>query len=256
MNLLLGQMDIAWEEVGANLGRVEAALEQHSPEPGTVVILPEMFATGFSMDPARSCGRSSDGIIPALSGWARRWGVWMLAGVALRDGDRVVNGAVGLDPGGEIVLRFDKLHGFTPAGEPAVYASGVDVVVGGFAGHPLAPFICYDLRFPEVFRRATDRGAEWMVVIANWPARRERHWLTLLQARAIENQCWVVGVNRAGSDPTATYSGRSVVVDPMGVIRCDAGEGERWVGCTVDLEETKRWREQFPALADRRVWRE
>jgi omega-amidase len=254
MNLLLGQIDIVWENIGENLRRVETAIGRHAPMPDTVLILPEMFATGFSMEVSRTCGGGEVEVLESLARWARERRIWILAGATVGGQGRNRNVVVGMDPQGNEVLRFTKLHGFSPASEPAAYTPGEDVLVREFAGIRLAPFICYDLRFPEVFRRAASRGAEWMVVVANWPARRERHWLTLLQARAIENQCWVIGVNRAGSDPQASYTGRSLVVDPMGVIRCDAGEGERWVGFTMDPEETTRWRGQFPAWRDRRVW--
>jgi len=119
-----------------------------------------------------------------------------------------------------------------------------------WAGLRIAPFICYDLRFPEHFRSAAGEGADMFVVIANWPVARIHHWLTLLQARAIENQAAVVGVNRCGTDPRFTYNGRSVVVSPHGHIVADAGEREHIVTATIDPGEIRAWRREFPALAD------
>lgn len=251
MQVVLGQMDIVWEDAGANVARVTAALERVVPRAGALVVLPEMFASGFSMDAARACAGGALAM-EALAGWARRWGCRVIGGVALEDANGPGNMALGFGPDGAELFRFRKLHGFSPTGEPQQYRSGDAVGVWTLGEFRVAPFVCYDLRFPEVFRAAVGQGADLMVVIANWPARRERHWLALLQARAIENQAWVIGVNRAGTDPNATYSGRSVVVDPMGVVRLDAGEGERWVTLDVDVAEVRAWRDAFPALKDRR----
>lgn len=250
---MIGQIELVWEDAAANAARVESALERERPEAGTLVVLPEMFGSGFSMDVARACAGSGM-LLARMSAWAKRWHCWVMGGLALNEAGGPANSAVAFGPDGTEAFRFRKLHGFSPVGEPEVFRCGDSVGVWEVGGFRLAPFVCYDLRFPEVFREASRRGADLLVVIANWPARRERHWLALLQARAIENQAWVVGVNRAGNDPSATYSGRSVVVDPLGVIRADAGEGERWVRAELDPAEARSWREAFPALRDRREW--
>jgi predicted amidohydrolase len=114
-------------------------------------------------------------------------------------------------------------------------------------------FVCYDLRFPEVFRMAALQGTELMIVIANWPEVRIQHWITLLQARAIENQAYVVGVNRAGRDPRLFHPGRSMIIDPHGTILVDAGEGESIATSDIDLEVVRDWRRSFPALRDIRA---
>jgi omega-amidase len=116
----------------------------------------------------------------------------------------------------------------------------------------VAPFICYDLRFPEAFRVATRRGAQVLVVIANWPASREAHWRSLLNARAIENQAYVAGINRCGTDPNHTYAGRSLIIDPRGEILADAGPSEGWIEAHLDLASLTAYRSEFPALEDMR----
>ena len=120
-----------------------------------------------------------------------------------------------------------------------------------WGGFTIAPFVCYDLRFPEVFRVAALWGATVLVVIGNWPAPREGHWLALLTARAIENQAYVVGANRCGPDPHAAYTGRSRIVDPRGRVLAEAG---RWapgtIGADLDLEAVEAYRREFPVLAD------
>jgi predicted amidohydrolase len=133
------------------------------------------------------------------------------------------------------------------------YVAGDDIVTFTWNDATVAPFVCYDLRFPEIFRRAVKRGATLMVVIANWPEARITHWLSLLQARAIENQCYVIGVNRCGMDPTLRYPGRSVVVDPTGVIVADAGNQERVFSTNLDPKLVETIRTKLPFLPDMRT---
>jgi predicted amidohydrolase len=138
-------------------------------------------------------------------------------------------------------------------GESANYQAGREVAVFPWQGFTVAPFICYDLRFPEHFRAATRRGAQLITVIANWPVKRIGHWVTLLQARAIENQAYVAGVNRCGADPTLTYNGRSLIVSPKGDILADAGHGESVISAEVNLQELLDYRRELPFLADMRT---
>ena len=120
---------------------------------------------------------------------------------------------------------------------------------GGLA---VAAFVCYDLRFPEIFRAAAAAGADCFVVVANWPSRRTHHWSLLLRARAVENQAVVVGVNRCGTDPGFVYEGASAVIDEQGAVLAEAGAGVEVVRAAVDHEAVAAWREAFPALRDRR----
>ncbi|MGE5611551.1 MAG: nitrilase-related carbon-nitrogen hydrolase [Bacillota bacterium] len=162
------------------------------------------------------------------------------------------NEAVVFSPEGEEVACYQKIHPFTFGGEANHYAAGSEIVTFRWGAFTVCPFVCYDLRFPEVFRLAVRRGADLFAVIANWPASREHHWLTLLQARAIENQAYVVGVNRCGRGNVLAYSGRSVIIDPRGRIVADAGNGEGVVHAAVDAESLRNYREAFPALRDMR----
>jgi omega-amidase len=129
-------------------------------------------------------------------------------------------------------------------------AAGTEIVEFDWQGCRVAPFNCYDLRLPELFRAAVRRGTQLFVVIANRPTRRSDHWITLLQARVIENQAWVVGVNRCGSDPKHSSPGRSLVVDHQGVVRMDLGYTERLERIDLDLGALEAWRAEFPALKD------
>jgi predicted amidohydrolase len=117
----------------------------------------------------------------------------------------------------------------------------------------VAPFICYDLRFPEHFRTAARHGAQLITVIASWPIARIQHWVTLLQARAIENQAYVAGTNRCGTDPKFTYTGRSLIVSPKGEILADAGNAETVISADLSLDDLLAYRKDLPFLADMRA---
>jgi omega-amidase len=253
MTVALCQLDIAWEDKAANHERVEALLDEARLPPGTLLVLPEMFATGFSMNVAAIAEgdeRPTEGFLACLASWR---GLTVVGGVVTRDEcGRGRNEAIAISPERAELARYHKLHPFSYGDETRHYAAGEQIALFRWDEFTVAPFVCYDLRFPEIFRHAVLRGAEVLVVIANWPARREEHWLTLLRARAIENQAYVVGVNRCGHDPKLAYSGRSQIIGPRGEIIADAGEREGIVTATLDRDALLVWRREFPALEDLR----
>jgi predicted amidohydrolase len=254
MNFYGVQLDITWENPEANFKSVRKLLERTPPEKGALIALPEMFATGFSMNAAKIAEQMEGPTATFLSDIAKTFAVTVIGGVALScDGSKPRNEALVFDASGQRIARYCKLHPFTLGGERDCYAPGEDVVTFPWNGFTVAPFVCYDLRFPEIFRRAVKRGATLMVVIANWPEARITHWLSLLQARAIENQCYVIGVNRCGMDPTLRYPGRSVVVDPTGVIVADAGNQERVFSTNLDPKLVETIRTKLPFLPDMRA---
>jgi predicted amidohydrolase len=210
-----------------------------------------MFATGFSLDISRTIDPHPSPTEAFLQGLATERHVTVMGGV-VRDGKngKARNEAVVFGPAGERAARYCKLHPFTLSGEGDRHEKGENIVFFEWAGMVAAPFICYDLRFPEAFRHAARRGAELMVVIALWPARRVEHWVTLLKARAIENQAWVIGVNRCGEEPELTYPGRSLVVNPHGEIVADAGDRPGVIAAEIDPQILRKWRSDFPALKD------
>jgi predicted amidohydrolase len=244
------QTDIVWQDREANLGVVRAMLEEARPGRGALVVLPEMALSGFSMDPERSADDGSG--VRALGELARRYGVTMVAGVARWREDGAANEAVVLGPDGREMGSYRKLHPFSPPGEGLVWRAGERIELFRWGGFTVAPFVCYDLRFPEIFRAAAAAGADCFVVVANWPSRRTHHWSLLLRARAVENQAVVIGVNRCGTDPAFVYEGASAVIDEQGVVLGEAGAGAGVVRAVVDHEAVAAWREAFPALRDRR----
>lgn len=251
MRVACCQLDIAWEDRPANYRKVRQLIGEAQLAPGSLLVLPEMFSTGFSMNLAATREDTPSSTESFLASLALEQGLFVLGGMAVADADgRVCNQAAAFSAKGELIARYSKIHPFTPGGESQHYAAGTEIIDFDWQGCRVAPFICYDLRFPELFRCAVKRGTQLFVVIANWPARRVDHWLTLLQARAIENQAYVVGVNRCGRDPTSSYPGRSVVVDFQGIIRLDLGASEGVDSAQLDLTALDIWRLEFPALKD------
>lgn len=210
---MLLQIDLAWEDPAANRALIERTLHEARPRPGTFVLVPEMAETGFVPSvPEREDGRGAQ-FAAAL---ARRFGIWLQHGCVARGPDGFGrNMAIIAAPDGSIVARYAKIHPFGYGSETKGFRGGdglapVDISAG-VSESPvcIAPFICYDLRFPEVWRLAALAGVEVFSIGANWPERRKGAWRALCVARAIENQAFVLGCNRVGSDPNAAYRGGS-----------------------------------------------
>ena len=251
MHVTAIQLDIAWEDKPANFERVRQLVGAARPEAGGLLVLPEMFATGFSMDVARIHEGRERETETFLAGMAREHSAYVIGGVVnLGPDGRGRNEAVVFGPDGSEVARYAKMHPFSFGGEPEHYSPGDRVVTCRIGEFTAAISICYDLRFPELYRAAVLAGADLLVVIANWPAPRAAHWTALLAARAIENQAYVVGVNRCGNDLKHTYAGHSQIIGPRGTVLADAGEQEGSITAALDLESLKAYRREFPALSD------
>lgn len=240
------QFDIAWENKPANHNRVRSLLRSAALPPQSLVLLPEMFDTGFSMNVAETEDGANGKTRQFLSGLAGELSLYLIGGLVSENH----NEAVTFDPDGHEIAHYQKIHLFTSAGEPDHLSAGKDLVLFDWCGLRVCPLVCYDLRFPETFRAAVKHGANCFTVIANWPAKRESHWLTLLQARAIENQAYVAGVNRIGDDPQAHYNGRSLIIDPRGEILADAGAAEKVVTAEMSVTAVAEYRQKFPVLGD------
>jgi len=245
------QLDIAWEDKQANHDKVRKLLSAAKLPKGALVALPEMFATGFSMNVAeiaQTDGRETETFLASV---AEEFGIHVCGGVVVRRPDgKGLNQSVTFAPDGMLLARYSKIHPFSYGGETAQYAAGTDVITYRLEPLLVAPFICYDLRFPEIFRHAVKKGVQLYTVIANWPEPREAHWLALLKARAIENQAFVLGVNRCGRDPKLAYSGRGQLLDPRGNVLADGGNGEGVFGAEIDPASLLGYRKDFPALQD------
>lgn len=251
MNIIALQTDIVWENKPANFDKVRRLLASASPAPGDLAVLPEMFATGFNMNIPAVAESHNQATELFLAQTARDYQIFLVAGlVAAGTDNKALNQAVVFTPQGDLLLRYTKIHPFSYADEDKYFAPGHELTLFNWAGFTVCPVVCYDLRFPELFRLAVCRGADLFVVVANWPKRRKLHWETLLRARAIENIACVVGVNRVGSDPNVSYSGQSQIIDPHGKILALADDQETALVAAPDLDDLKKLRERFPALRD------
>jgi len=251
MKIACLQLDIVWENPEANHAKVHALVSAAKLPAGSLLVLPEMFATGFSMNVAKVAEERGGTSASFLSALARAFSIWVVGGIVGRGVDcKGLNECLVFSPDGKEVTRYAKINTFTLAGETEHYASGSKLTQFDWQGFKTAPFICYDLRFPEIFRHAVMDGAQLFTVIANWPRPRDAHWIALLKARAIENQAYVAGVNRCGNDPKYEHVGRSQIIDPHGEVLADAGSSEGIISADADLNALNEYRRSFPALKD------
>jgi predicted amidohydrolase len=244
------QFDLAWEDPEENFRRAQPLLERAAGAGARLVALPEMFNTGFSMD-AAAVVRHAGATKAWLAEQARRLHLHVIGGYAEPGEPRPKNALSLFGPDGRELLHYQKIHPFSLAGEAQHFSGGAAVGSATIEGVRVTPVICYDLRFPELFRAAVD-GTDLFVVIANWPEKRRHAWSTLLAARAIESQCFVLGVNRVGDASGEAHSGDSALLDPFGFVRASAANEPAVVVGGVDAAEVARVRDRFPFLADRR----
>jgi predicted amidohydrolase len=253
MQIIGVQLNSVWENKAASHQRVRDLLAKVKIRSGALIVLSEFFATGFSKDIAKVAEPPGGETHQFLAELAKQTKAYTLGGVVTPASDgRGRNQCVVCDPTGKENARYWKLFPFTFGGEKEHYDAGDDLVMFPIGPVNVAPFICYDLRFPEVFRRMAKQGAHLYTVIANWPGTRREHWTSLLRARAIENQAYVIGVNRCGQDPNLDYTGDSMIIDPRGNILADAASFESVISADVDLDALQAYRREFPALKDMR----
>jgi predicted amidohydrolase len=272
MHAHLVQFDIAWEQPRENFSRVRRALGIGASDeerasgpriaPGDLVVLPEMFDTGFSLDAGRTHDESGT-TLAFLCDLARTLRCTVHGSRTLRTPDgRGRNMASVVGPDGVALAEYAKIHPFLGT-EAERFAPGTDVTTYTWTP-PNGPSvavgvaICYDLRFPELFRRlALPRdgrpAAEVIAIGANWPVSRAHHWRALLIARAIENQAYVLGVNRVGRDPNLAYNGGSIAVGPKGDVLGELDDREGVLSVEIDPGVVRQWRGSFPALRDARM---
>ena len=249
LNLCLVQSDLLWEDIEANLVAFDKKLDKVSDE-ADIIILPEMFSTGFTMRAAPLAEKPGG---PTLR-WMREQAAAKRADMAgsfiVEDNGRYLNRLHWVKPDGKVFI-YDKRHLFRMAGEHKIYSGGRERVIIEKKGWKIMPFICYDLRFP-VWSRLREKEADVLIYIANWPERRSSHWRLLLQARAVENQAYVAGVNRCGRDGLEIdYRGESAVFDPLGRALTEAAENEeRLLYATLSRARQERYREKFPVWKD------
>ena len=254
MQIVAVQLNSVWEDKPASHQRVRELLASQPIKSNSLIVLPEMFDTGFSMNTSATGQTEANESESFLREMAKTHQAAVLAGVVSQsDENGVKNEAVAVAPDGTELVRYRKMQPFTLTGEDKQYGAGDSHRLFEWCGLKVAPFLCYDLRFPEVFRPAARDGAELFVVMACWPMKRSEHWVRLLQARAIENQAYVVGVNRCGKEPKFEYDGRSSAFDPHGAPLFEADGAEQALSASIDANTVQDWRAEFPALRDMRI---
>ena len=246
MRISIIQQDILWADVAENVRKADDAIDS---DPGAeLYVLPEMFSTGFCTYP--------EGVAEEMEGDSLRWmkakaaqtGAAIAGSVAVHEDGKYYNRFYFVKPDGEVAW-YDKKHLFTFGGEHERFTAGNERVVVEFKGVRILLEVCYDLRFPIWSRNHGDY--DMILYVASWPTVRVGAWKSLLVARAIENQCYVAGVNRVGTDPTNEYCGGSMVIDPYGKIVASCEDGtESTATAEIDIPALEAFRAKFPVLND------
>ena len=266
MQIMGIQWPSIWQDSQTNLTQLSLYLEQQCNESPILssskvdlIVLPELFHGGFSMHPEYFAECIEGEVSQILAGLAKRYQTYIVAGVAQQkirsscEGAQrsFYNTALVFDKTGQQVGHYIKQKLFKYGGEQEAYQPGYQSCIVDIDNMPFALFICYDLRFPELFRAVAEQ-VKGMIVIANWPASRQMHFETLLKARAIENQCFMIGINRIGQDGNGLdYIGGSMVVSPLGEVMALGGDEEPIIWAEVDIHQTDQVRKMFPFLADK-----
>ncbi|GGI07930.1 nitrilase-related carbon-nitrogen hydrolase [Egicoccus halophilus] len=253
MRIAAVQHDIVWEDREATLRALDGRVAAAAAGGARLVAFSEMFATGFSMNTHTTAEPLDGPIATWMAEQASRHDVWVAGSLALQaeEHDLPVNALLLVSPDGRH-HRYDKIQPFRYAGEHERFAAGKAPLTVDVEGVRLGLFVCYDLRFADEFW-AVARDTDAYLVVANWPAARRHHWRTLLDARAIENQAYVVGVNRVGEGGGLRYTGDSRVVDPLGETLVSAAGSETVLFADLDPAVVARVRTDLPFLPDRRT---
>lgn len=251
MKIALIQTDIL-PDIRINLDQAEYFCACAADEGAELLVLPELFSTGFPPDKAAELapewGPKTRDLLQKISSIKK---VFIIAGCSdpLPDG-RFLNSALVYNDQGKINSAYHKINLFKPGDEHLYVEAGENPVVFHVRDIPASVFICYDLRFPELYRQVAKR-VKIIFQIANWPDKRVSHWKLLLQARAVENQCWIAGVNRVGKDNLGlSYSGDSMIVDPFGEIHCHMKAKKGFEIIDTDISVTDKIRRKLPFLID------
>jgi len=252
MKVALVQHDIVWEDAAATREHVRPMIAKAAAEGARLIVLAEMFATGFSMQPERIAEDEGGPSERFLVEQAAEHECYLIGSLAQRGADgRYRNNAIVAAPDGS-VQRYAKIHPFGFAGEDKHYTAGDSFLTVEIDSLRMSVFVCYDLRFADEFWALADR-TDVYVVVANWPEPRREHWQVLLRARAIENQAYVIGVNRVGAVKDLMHVGDSAVIDPLGRVIAQSPPGESVVTADIDTATVSHTRSTLPFLRDRRA---
>lgn len=248
MKIALVQYSPAWEDKEANKYKIHSLIKDIAGV--ELFILPEMSLTGFTMKSKEMSETIQGDSFRYFSSIAKEKNTNIFAGIIERRNNRIYNTLIHIKPDGNLLKLYRKIHPFSYSGENEYYFAGVKPAITKIRKWKIGLSICYDLRFPELFRKYGKKRTHLIVNIANWPDTRIEHWRTLLKARAIENQCYLAGVNRVGKDPKLNYVGFSSVFDPMGKEIVTVDNEEKVIVAELDKNFINEVRENFPFLDD------
>jgi omega-amidase len=249
LKIALIQQEIAWENLPANLEYFEDLISKISPDTD-LAVLPEMFSTGFSMNPEKFEEESLQASVNAMQSWSATNGIAICGSLMVKENGSYFNRFYWFEPNGNS-SHYNKAHLFRMGEEQLHYAKGQEQVLIHYKGWKIAPFICYDLRFPVWIRRTPVYDYDLLIFVANWPERRAKHWRALTIARAIENQAFLVAVNRIGEDGNGVnHSGDSLAISPIGEVILDAAALPRVFSVNLKYAELEKYREAFPVGLD------
>lgn len=245
------QFPIVAGDIEANLQRARQALHRVHEQGGRLAVLPEMWSSGYDYKNLAELAGETPRVAAELAELAARLDLVVVGSLPEKDGDSLYNTAFVHDRGQEIG-RYRKLHLFSPMREDRYLAAGDRTLVVSTSVGRLGVAICYDLRFPELFRRLALDGAELVCLPAEWPAPRQLHWQTLLRARAIENQYFVIAANCCGELGRLQFFGMSLIVSPRGEFLAEGGEAAAEPTALLDFTDMAAYRREIPAWHDRR----
>ncbi|MEE0264067.1 MAG: carbon-nitrogen family hydrolase [Acutalibacteraceae bacterium] len=252
MKIALFQMNIAWEDKEANFKKLETAVSKVIEQGVRALFLPEMSFTGFSMNISLTA-ESDYYTVKKVSDICKKYKLAIGFGWVEKYGDKAKNCYTVLDENGSELSTYTKIHPFSYASEDDYFVKGDKTVRFNIESTELSCVICYDLRFPELFQAISkNENISAIVVPANWPAKRAEHWHTLLKARAIENQVYIIGVNCTGDIDKIKYTGGSCVINPNGEVEAIADDSEVLLYATLDYD-IKALRDSFPVKKDRQT---
>ena len=250
MKIALAQMNMFWCDKEENKTKCVEFLKKAQSVKADLILFPEMTLTGFSMD-IHCVAEEDNSTLNWFKEQAQSFNLNVGFGYVKKEGNKGLNIFSMISNTGTVLSKYTKLHPFSFASETDYYTSGDEIVFTKITEFLTSTFICYDLRFPEVFQIASTKS-ELITIIANWPKVRRDHWITLLKARAIENQCYVAAVNRVGTGNKIEYVGDSMIIDPQGNILATSYNNEELIVADIDLEEVHKLRNSFKVKDDRR----
>jgi len=252
MKIAALQLDIAWENRKKNYERVSEFASKAKDNDADFLVLPEMFATGFSMNPKITAEDYNGETATFIKQLANQYEIGVLGGLVFNGlNKKGRNSAMAVDRTGKDLGIYAKTHLFAFMNEDKVHEPGDGPKIFEFEGIKCAAFICYDLRFPELFRLVANE-CDVIFVIASWPAARQTHWDIMLPSRAVENQLYIVGVNRVGKGKDIQFSGGSTIISPRGETLASQKDSECLLFADIDLKKVKETRKLMPFLNDRR----